>query len=96
MHPRVTQCCNCWHWRHPIHACHTQGTKCQKYSNPYKVKNHKLLAWCCKANFKSNYPREATAASVPCSHTFKCLNCKDNHSADDSKCPFWCHHIDKQ
>ena len=55
-----------------------------------------LLAWCCKTNPKSNPPKEATADGTPCSHTFKCLNCKSDHSADDNKCPFWCHHFDKQ
>ena len=54
------------------------------------------MAWCCKANPKSNSPREATAVGAPCPHTFKCLNCKGEHSADDTKCPFWRHRFDKQ
>ena len=33
---------------------------------------------------------------APCPHTFKCLNCKGEHSADDTKCPFWYHHFDRQ
>ena len=28
IHPGVAQCYNCWHWEHPTHAYHTQGTKC--------------------------------------------------------------------
>ena len=96
MHPGVAQCRNCWRWGHPTHACRTQGAKCQKCGSPHRVENHRLLAWCCKANPKSNSPREATADSVSCSHTFKCLNCKGNHSADDNKCSFQCHHFDKQ
>jgi len=27
MHPGVVQCCNCWCWRHPTHACRAQGAK---------------------------------------------------------------------
>ena len=96
MHPGVAQCCNCWHWGHPTHACRTQGAKCQKCGGPHRVENHRLLAWCCKANTKSNPPREATAAGVPCSHTFKYLNCKGDHTADDNKCSFWRHRFDKQ
>ena len=37
-----------------------------------------------------------TAASAPCPHTFKCLNCKSEHFADDTKCSFWRHRFDKQ
>jgi len=96
MHPGVAQCCNCWRWGHPTHACRAQGTKCQKCGGPHRVENHRSMAWCCKANPKSNPPREAMADGVPCPHTFKCLNCKGEHSADDTKCPFWRHRFDKQ
>ena len=60
------------------------------------MENHRSMAWCCKANPKSNSPREATAADASCPHTFKCLNCKGEYSADDIKCPFWRHCFDKQ
>jgi len=96
MYPGVAQCRNCWCWEHPTHACHTQGAKCQKCGGSHRVENHRLLAWCCKANTKSNPPREATAAGTPCPHTFKCLNCRGDHTADDNKCPFWRHCFDKQ
>jgi len=96
MHPGVAQCYSCWHWDYPTHACHAQGAKYQKCGGPHRVENHRLLAWCCKANTKSNPPREATAAGAPYYHTFKCLNCRGDHSADDNKCPFWCHCFDKQ
>ena len=96
MYSRIIQYHNCWHWEHPTHACHTQGTKYQKYSGLYKVKNYKFLAWYYKANSKFNSFKEATATSAPCSHTFKCLNCKRDHTADDNKYPFWYHHFDKQ
>ena len=77
-------------------AVRTQGAKCQKCGGSHRVENHRLLAWCYKANPKSNPLREATAAGALCSHTFKCLNCKGDHSADDNKCPFWRHRFDKQ
>ena len=96
MHSRVAQCCNCWRWGHPTHACRAQGAKCQKCGGLHRVENHRLLAWCCKANSKSNPPREMTAAGAPCPHTFKYLNCKGDHSADDNKCSFWHHCFDKQ
>ena len=54
------------------------------------------MAWYCKANPKSNPPREATAVGALCPHTFKCLNCKGEHSADDTKCLFWRHCFDRQ
>ena len=96
MHSGVAQYCNFWHWGHPTHACRAQGAKCQKYDGPHRVENHRLLAQYCKANTKSNPPREATAAGAPCPHTFKCLNCRSDYSADDNKCPFWRHCFDKQ
>ena len=96
MHPGVAQCHNCQHWGHPTHACHTQDAKCQKCGSPHKGENYRLLAWYYKANPKSNPPREATADGVPCPHTFKYLNYKRDHSADDNKCSFWRHHFDKQ
>jgi len=96
MHPGVAQCRNCWHWEHPTHACCAPGAKCQKYDGPYRVENHRSMAWCCKANPKSNPSREATAAGAPCPYTVKCLNCKGEHSADNTKCSFWRHRFNKQ
>jgi len=93
MHPGVAQCRNCWCWGHPTHACCAQGAKCQKCGGPHRVENHRSMAWCYKANPKSNPPREATAVGAPCPHTFKCLNCKGEHFADDTKCPFWRHYF---
>ena len=54
------------------------------------------MAWCYKANPKSNPPKEATAAGAPCPYIFKCLNCKGEHSADNTKFLFWRHRFDKQ
>ena len=28
--------------------------KCPKYNGPHKIKNNRDIAWCCKANFKTN------------------------------------------
>jgi len=95
MHPGVAQCRNCWRWGHPTYACHAQDAKCQKCGGPHRVENHRSMAWCCKANPKSNPPREATAVGAPCLHIFKYLNCKGEHSADDTKCPFWHYHFDR-
>jgi len=60
----------------------------QKYNSSYKVENYELLAWCCKANLKSASSRKATTSSTPCSHTFKYLNYKRNHTANNNKCLF--------
>ena len=60
------------------------------------MENYKLLAWCYKTNSKSNPSREATAADISCSHTFKYLNCKRNYTVDDNKCLFWYYHFDKK
>jgi len=74
----------------------TLGTKYQKCGSLNRVENHRLLAWYCKANHKSNLPREITVASTSCSHTFKCLNYKGNYAADNNQCLFWCHYFDKK
>ncbi|KAF5345868.1 hypothetical protein D9756_011193 [Leucocoprinus leucothites] len=91
MHPGIAQCRNCWHWGHPTHACHALGTHCQICGGPHCIENHRSMAWCCKANPKSNPPHDATPDGTPCPHleNFKCLNCKGDHHANDTKCPFW-------
>jgi len=96
MYPGVAQYCNCWCWGHPTHTCHARGAKCQKCSRPHRVENHRSMAWCCKANPKSNPPRETTADGALCPHTFKCLDCKGKHSADNTKCLFWRYCFDRQ
>ena len=85
IYPGVAQYHNCWHWGHFTHTYHTQDAKCQKYGGSYRVENHRLLAWCCKTNSKSNSPRETTIVDLLCSHTFKYLNYKDDHFADNNK-----------
>jgi len=91
MNPGVPQCHNCWKWGHSIFSCHAHGSRCQKYSGSHKLEHHRDLAWCCKANSKLNPPRLETTKGEPCPHSFKCINCKGKHMADDNKCPFWKH-----
>ena len=91
INPSVPQCKNCWKWGHTIFVCWSHGTKCQKCNGPHKVKHHRDLAWCCKANFKTNPSRLKTAKGEPCPYQFKCINCKGVHQADSYDCPFWKH-----
>jgi len=88
MNPGVPQCHNCWKWGHSTFLCQAHGSRCQKCSGPHKLEHHRELAWCCKANPKSNPPQLETAQGMPCPHSFKCINCKGKHMADDYKCPF--------
>ena len=88
MYLGVIQCCNCWHWEHLTHICYTQGTKCQKCSRLHRVKNHRSMAWCYKADLKSNSSKETTTDGVPCPYTFKCINCKGKHSTNNTKYSF--------
>jgi len=58
--------------------------------------NHRDFAWCCKANFKLNPLRLETKQGKPCPHTFKYVNYKGDHMADDNKCPFWKHQFNRE
>jgi len=89
MNPGVPQCHNCWKWGHSTFSCRAHGSRCQKCSGPHKLEHHRELAWCCKANPKSNPPQLETAQGMLCPYFFKCINCKGEHMADDYKCPFW-------
>ena len=91
MNPGVPQCYRYWKWNHSIFLYHAHGSKCQKYNGLHKLEYHRDLVWCCKANFKLNSPRLETAKGKLCPHTFKCVNCKGKHMADDNKCLFWKH-----
>ena len=55
-----------------------------KYNRPHKVEHYREIAWCCKTNFKTNLPRLETKKGEPCPHSFKYVNCKDNHQADNN------------
>ena len=89
MNPGVPQCHNCWKWGHSTFSCRAHGSRCQKCSGSHKLEHHRELAWCCKANPKSNPPRLKTAQGMPCPYSFKCINCKGEHMANDYKCLFW-------
>ena len=89
MNPGIPQCHNCWKWGHTTFSCKAHSSKCQKCGGSHKIENHRDFAWCCKANFKLNPPCLETKQGEPCPHTFKCVNCKGDHMADNTKCPFW-------
>jgi len=92
----IPQCHNCWKWGHTTFTYRAHGTKCQKCGGPHKLDHHRDMAWCCKANDKTNPPRLEIQKEEPCPHEFKCLNCKGNHLANDTTCPFWKHHFNRE
>ena len=96
MNPEVPQCKNCWKWEHATFSCRIQGSKCVKCNGPHKSENYREFGWCCKANNKINPLRLETKKGDPCPHTFKCLNCHDDHQADSNACPFWQHHFNRE
>ena len=96
MNPGIPQCHNCWKWGHTTFACKARCAKCQKCGGPHKIENHREFAWCCKANFKLNPPCLETKQGEPCPHSFKCVNCKEDHTVDDTKCPFWKHRFNRE
>jgi len=61
MNPGVPQCYNCWKWDHSTFSCRAHGMQYQKCSSPPKLKHHRELAWCYKANPKLNPPQLKTA-----------------------------------
>ena len=67
------------------------GLKCQKYNSLYKLEYHREIAWCCKANFKTNPLRLETKKEEPCTHAFRCINYKNKYQADSNNCPSWKH-----
>jgi hypothetical protein len=42
-----------------------------------------------------NPPQEAMVPEKPCTHTFKYLNCKGDHQANDYKCSFFWSHFNR-
>ena len=87
---------NCWRWGHTTFSCRIQGSKCIKCNGPHKSENHQEFGWCCKVNEKTNPPCLKTKKGEPCSHSFKCSNCKGNHQADSNQCPFWRHQFNRE
>ena len=96
MNPGVPQCKNCWKWGHSTFSCRIQGAKCAKCNGPHKSEHHREFGWCCKANAKINPPRLETKKDEPCSHSFKCSNCKEDHQANSNDCPFWRHRFNRE
>ena len=83
-------------WDHATHSYRSQAFKYIKYNGPHLTEYHWQFSWCCKANSKTNPPRLETKQDKPCSHSFRCLNCKGDHQADLNLCPFWRHHFNKE
>jgi len=96
MNPGIPQCKNCWKWGHSTSVCKIQGTKCVKYNGPHQTIHHHEFVWCCKANDKTNPPRLETKKGKLCLHFFKCSNCKGEHQADLTDCPFWKYYFNKE
>ena len=96
MNPGVPLCKNCWKWGHTTMSCRIQGSRCVKCNGPHKSEHHREFGWCCKANDKINPPRLETKKGEPCPHTFKCSNCKGDHTADSTQCPFWRHRFNRE
>ena len=91
MSPGVSHCKNCWKWGHMAGVCYIQGAKCTKCNGSHLTSHYCYFAWYCKANDKTNLFRLETKKGKPCSHLFRCLNCKGNHQANSNECLFWRH-----
>ena len=96
MNPGVLQCKNCWKWGHMVSVCHIQGAKRVRCNELHLSEHYCHFVWCCKANDKTNLPRLETKKGEPCSHSFKCLNCKGEHQADSNECSFWKYWFNKE
>ena len=92
----ILQYKNCWKWGHIVGVCHIQRAKCVKYNGPHQIVHHQHYAWYCKANEKTNLPKLEIKKGDLCPHTFKCLNCKDDHQANLNECLFWKHRFNKE
>ena len=96
----VPQCPRCWQWGHTTlvgSRCLYQNVQCPRCSSPHALKDHRILAECCKAkpNAKPN-PLPATPAGEPCPHTPHCVNCGGPHASDARECPFFKHRMDRE
>ena len=77
-------------------AYYVHSSKYIKYNSPYKVKHHRDIVQCCKANFKSNLSRLETKKEEHCLHLFKYINCKEDYQADINVCYYWKHCFNKE
>ena len=73
-----------------------QGSKYIKCNGSHMSEHHHQFAWCYKANPKINPPRLEIKQGEPCSHSFKCSNCKEDHQADLNSCLFWRHCFNRE
>ena len=92
----VSQCKNCWKWGHSSDVCRVQRAKCIKCNGLHQTIYHHQFVWCCEANDKTNPLRLETKKSEPCSHSFKCSNCKGKHQVDSTDCLFWKYRFNKE
>ena len=83
MNPGILQCYNCQKWGHSTFLCRANSLRFQKYSDLHRLEYHRDMAWYCKANPKTNLPRLETRQGKPCPHSFKCINCKGEHLANN-------------
>ena len=84
----MSQCKNCWKWRHTAGMYRIQGSKCIKCNGSHLSIHHHQFMWCCKANDKINPPRLETKKGKLCPYSFKCSNYKGEHQANFTKCLF--------
>ena len=81
----VPQYKNCWKWGHMAGVCYIQEAKHIKCNSPHLSSHHRHFTWYCKANDKLNPPRLETKKGELYSHSFKCLNCKEDYQADSKE-----------
>jgi hypothetical protein len=77
--PRLRQCTDCWGLGHVARACKRKSkvrVRCCCCGGSHSESNHRHECKKCE-----NIPE-----SQPCTH-FHCVNCKEEHAADDPSCP---------
>ena len=67
--------------------CHGHRARYIKCNGLYKLEYYRDIVWCCKTNFMINMPRLKIKKSKPCSHSFKCVNCKNKYQANSNIYP---------
>ena len=91
INPGIPQYKNYWSWDYTTFTCQAHGIKCPKCNRLHKLKHHHDMRWYCKYNFKINPPRLKTPKNVPYTHSFKCINYKEEYQANNTSCSFWKH-----
>ena len=89
MNPRVSQCKNCWKWKHTTFSCRIQESKYVKCNGLHKSENYHEFGWYCKANEKTNSLYLETKWGELCPYIFKCSNCQGDYQVDSNLCLFW-------